>query len=71
MTINTPLSPNSDIEVSDLTFQHGKASNAGTSCAGGLKIGDPGPINNGKVLIEQHRVRRRIVNDRNQSRRVV
>jgi len=54
MTINTPLSPNSDIEVSDLTFQHGKASNAGTSCAGGLKIGDPGPINNGKVLIERN-----------------
>ena len=49
MTINTPLSPNSDIEVSDLTFQHGKGSNAGMSCAGGLKIGDPGPINNGKV----------------------
>ncbi len=54
LTINTPAAPNSDIEVSGLTFQHGKGSNASQSCAGGLKIGDPGPINNGKVLIERN-----------------
>jgi hypothetical protein len=54
MTINTPLSPISDIEISGLTFQHGKASSAFESCAGGLKVGDPGPINNGKVLIERN-----------------
>ena len=54
MTINTPLSPNSDIEVSGLTFQHGKASNPSESCAGGLKIGDPNPISGGRILVERN-----------------
>ncbi len=54
MTINTPLIPDSDIEVSGLTFQHGMASSAFESCAGGLKVGDPNPINGGKVLIERN-----------------
>jgi hypothetical protein len=54
LTINTPLMPNSDIEVSGLTFQNGMGNSAVESCAGGLKIGDPGPINNGKVLIERN-----------------
>jgi len=54
MTINTPLIPDSDIEVSGLTFQHGKGNSAFESNAGGLKIGDPNPINGGKVLIERN-----------------
>ena len=54
LTINTPLIPNSDIAVSGLTFQHGKGSSAFESCAGGLKIGDPNPINGGTVLIERN-----------------
>ena len=45
MTINTPGLPVSNIEVSGLTFQNGNASNAVESSAGGLKIGDPNPIN--------------------------
>jgi hypothetical protein len=54
LTIDTPIHPNSDIEVSGLTFQHGKASSASESCAGGLKVGDPNPINGGKILIERN-----------------
>jgi hypothetical protein len=54
MTINTPLIPDSDIEVSGITFQHGKGNSAFESCAGGLKVGDPNPINGGKVLIERN-----------------
>ena len=54
LTINTPAHPSSDIEVNGLTFQHGKASSASESCAGGLKVGDPNPINGGKVLIERN-----------------
>ncbi len=54
LTINTPLMPNSDIEVSGLTFQHGMGNSAFESCAGALKIGDPGPINNGRILIERN-----------------
>jgi hypothetical protein len=54
MTINTPLIPNSDIEVSGLTFQHGKGGSPFESNAGGLKIGDPGPVSGGKILIERN-----------------
>ena len=54
MTINTPLIPDSDIEISGLTFQHGKGSNAFESNAGGLKIGDPNPISGGKILVERN-----------------
>ena len=54
LTINTPGQPDSDIEASSLTFQHGRASSASESCAGGLKIGDPNPISGGKVLIERN-----------------
>ena len=54
MTINTPLIPDSDIEVSGLTFQHGKGSSALESNAGGLKIGDPNPISGGKILVERN-----------------
>lgn len=54
MTIDTPLLPNSDIEVSGLTFQHGKGGNASESNAGGLKIGDPNPINEGRILVERN-----------------
>ncbi len=54
LTINSPMIPDSDIEISGLTFQHGQASSAFDSCAGGLKLGDPGPINGGKVLIERN-----------------
>lgn len=54
MTINTPLIPDSDIEVSGLTFQHGKGSSAFESSAGGLKIGDPNPISGGKILVERN-----------------
>jgi hypothetical protein len=54
MTINTPLLPVSNIEVSGLTFQNGNASNAVESSAGGLKIGDPNPINAGKIIVERN-----------------
>src|SRR6185369_10612025 len=54
LTINTPAQPNSDIEVNGLTFQHGKASSPFESCAGGLKVGDPNPINGGKILVERN-----------------
>jgi hypothetical protein len=54
LTINTPLGPDSDIEVSGLTFQRGKGSSASTACAGGLKVGDSNQINNGTILIERN-----------------
>jgi len=54
MTINTPTSPDSDIEVSGLTFQHGKGGGAFGANAGGLKISDTGPISNGKILVERN-----------------
>ena len=49
LTIDTPLIPDSDIEVSGLTFQNGHGGNAFESNAGGLKIGDPNPINGGRI----------------------
>jgi hypothetical protein len=54
LTINTPLQPNSDIEVSDLTFRNGRGSSSFESSAGGLKIGDPNPISGGKILVERN-----------------
>jgi hypothetical protein len=54
MTINTPGLPVSNIEVSGLTFQNGNASNPVESNAGGLKIGDPNPINEGKIIVERN-----------------
>jgi hypothetical protein len=54
MTINTVQIPNSDIEVSGLTFQNGSGSAEFESNAGGLKIGDPNPISGGKVLVERN-----------------
>jgi hypothetical protein len=54
LTINTPLLPISNIEVSGLTFQNGSGGNAFESNAGGLKIGDPNPINNGTILVERN-----------------
>jgi hypothetical protein len=54
MTINTPGLPISNIEVSGLTFQNGNASNPVESNAGGLKIGDPNPINAGKIIVERN-----------------
>ncbi|HEY2394364.1 MAG TPA: choice-of-anchor Q domain-containing protein [Rudaea sp.] len=54
LTINTIEIPDSDIEVSDLTFQNGNASNASGSNAGGLKIGDPNPISGGRILVERN-----------------
>src|SRR5262249_34909998 len=35
-------------------FQNGRASNALESSAGGLKIGDPNPISNGPILVENN-----------------
>ena len=54
LTINTPLEPNSAIEVSGLTFQNGSGGNAFESNAGGLKIGDPNPISGGRILVERN-----------------
>jgi hypothetical protein len=54
LTIETPLGPDSNIEVSGLTFQHGSGMTAFNSSAGGLKIGDPNPISNGNILIERN-----------------
>ncbi|HSE12702.1 MAG TPA: choice-of-anchor Q domain-containing protein, partial [Rudaea sp.] len=46
--------PNSDIEVSGLTFQNGSGGAAFESNAGGLKIGDPNPISGGRILVERN-----------------
>jgi hypothetical protein len=54
LTIDTPLIPDSDIEVSGLTFQNGHGGNTFESNAGGLKIGDPNPISGGKILVERN-----------------
>ena len=54
MTINAFQIPDSDIEVSGLTFQHGRGGNTFESNAGGLKIGDPNPISGGKILVERN-----------------
>ena len=42
------------IEVSGLTFQNGNGFVPFQSSAGGLKVGDPGPIAGGNVLIERN-----------------
>src|SRR6202008_2567413 len=54
LTINTIAIPDSDIEVSGLTFQNGSGGSAFESNAGGLKIGDPNPISGGKILVERN-----------------
>ena len=54
LTVETPLGPDSNIEVSGLTFQHGSGMTPFNSSAGGLKIGDPNPISNGNILIERN-----------------
>jgi hypothetical protein len=54
LEIDTPLLPDSDIEVSGLTFQNGRGGNAFESSAGGLKIGDPNPISAGRILVERN-----------------
>jgi len=70
MTINTPGLPVSNIEVSGLTFQNGNASNAVESSAGGLKIGDPNPINAGKIIVERNIFRHNIAASNGFSRAV-
>ncbi len=54
LTINTIAIPDSDIEVSGLTFQNGSGSSAFEANAGGLKIGDPNPISGGRILVERN-----------------
>lgn len=54
LAIDTPLIPNSNIEVSGLTFQNGNATAAFGNVAGGLRIGDSGPISGGNILIERN-----------------
>jgi hypothetical protein len=54
MTINANAIPNSTIVISSLTFQNGSGSSPFQSSAGGLKVGDPGPIAGGVVLIERN-----------------
>lgn len=54
LSIDTVFIPNSDIEVRGLTFQNGSGGSAFESNAGGLKIGDPGPISGGKILVERN-----------------
>jgi len=54
LTINANAIPNSAIVVSGLTFQNGRGSSPFQSSAGGLKVGDPGPVAGGSVLIESN-----------------
>lgn len=54
LTIGAIAIPDSNIEVSGLTFQNGNASAAFANCAGGLKVADSGPISNGNILIERN-----------------
>ena len=54
LAIDTPLIPDSDIEVSGLTFQNGNTSAPFGNVAGGLRIGDSGPISGGTILIERN-----------------
>lgn len=54
LAIDTPLIPDSDIEVSGLTFQNGNASTPFGNVAGGLRIGDSGPISGGAILVERN-----------------
>jgi len=54
LTINANAIPNSTIHISALTFQNGSGSSPFQSSAGGLKVGDPGPIAGGIVLIERN-----------------
>jgi hypothetical protein len=60
LTINADAIPNSAIEVSGLTFQNGRGSSPFQSSAGGLKVGDPGPVAGGSVLIERNIFRHNI-----------
>jgi hypothetical protein len=56
LEIDTVQIPSSTIEVSGFTFENGSAaaSPVGGSTAGGLKIGDPGPIHGGGILVERN-----------------
>jgi hypothetical protein len=54
MAIDTPLIPNSNIEISGLTFQNGNATAPFGNVAGGLRVGDSGPISGGNILIERN-----------------
>jgi len=54
LKIDTIALPASDIVVSVLTFQDGNAASPFESSAGGLKIGDPGPISNGRIRVERN-----------------
>lgn len=54
LEIDTPLLPDSDIEVSGLTFRNGHGGSPFQSNAGGLKIGDPNPISQGRILVERN-----------------
>jgi len=55
VTIDT-ASSDANVEVSGLTFRNGKgvASDINGVGAGGLKVGDPGPIGTGGVLIDRN-----------------
>jgi len=55
LTLNAPVwinDPSVLLTVSGLTFQNGRTSSTQGSVAGGLKIGDPGPIYTGQVHVE-------------------
>jgi hypothetical protein len=56
LTIDTILTPSSNIEISGLTFENGDAAAnpSGGSTAGGLKISDTGPIHGGGILVERN-----------------
>lgn len=54
LTINANAIPNSAIVVGGLTFQNGRGAVPFQSSAGGLKVGDPGPIFGGSILIERN-----------------
>ena len=54
MDIEAIFGPFSDIAVSGLTFQNGNGAAPFQSSAGGLKIADPGPISNGRILVERN-----------------
>jgi len=60
LTINANAIPNSAIVISGLTFQNGRGSSPFQSSAGGLKIGDPGPVAGGSVLVERNIFRHNI-----------
>ena len=54
LAINTLLIPDSNIEVSGLTFRNGSAACTFSECAGGLKVSDSGPISGGNILVERN-----------------